>query len=233
MISHLTPDRLFGLGVVSLAFAVVVVLVPVPGRDLVAPVVDRTAVHLLSVLAVVAVVRAFRNRPHRRRERGVRWEGDAGADGSERGADGSERGADGTIGLGGFDRGEPERVQREAYWASRADFAAALTAASGGDWSEVRASGRQQVRRRLESLAVDAVAESEGIDRVAAAARVADGSWTERRRAAVLLGDDVVPLAPSVRLLDWASGRPFGRQVDAAVVEIAERAGVETEVSAP
>jgi|GEM_PF-2561086 len=226
MIPRLTPDRLFGLGVVSLAFAVVVVLVPVPGRDLVAPVVDRTAVHLLSVLAVVAVVRAFRNRPNRRRERGVRWEGDAGADGSKRGADGS-------IGLGGFDRGEPERVQREAYWASRADFAAALTAASGGDWSEVRASGRQQVRRRLESLAVDAVAESEGIDRAAAAARVADGSWTERRRAAVLLGDDVVPLAPSVRLLDWASGRPFGRQVDAAVVEIAERAGVETEVSAP
>lgn len=220
---HLTPDRLFSLGAVALVLAVVVVLVPVPGRGLLAPVVDRGAVRLLALVATVAVVRSLA----RAARRGVSTATDGGDEpdlvdwpGASEADDTGRQ----TLGVGGFGWGsEP----------GNSDFEAALAAATG-PWDDIRRrDGREQVRETLRALAVDAVAESEGVERARAAARVADGRWTDRRRAAVLLGDDVGPLSPSTRLVDWASGRPYGRQVDAAAVAIAERAGVETEVTAP
>lgn len=263
---RLTPDRLFGLGVTALALAVVVVLVPVPGRETLAPVVDRGAVRLLALVATVAVVRSLAGAAGRGASTATdggdepdpeEWPGaseaaDAGdAEGgttepggfgarSRRtnggldpadwpGSSEADDGVRGTLGLGGSGR----RSGGVRFDWTYDDFEGALAAATAPHQDGRRYGGREQVRETLAALAVDAVSESEGIDRAAAAARVADGRWTDRRRAAVLLGDDVAPLSPRVRLLDWASGRPYGRQVDAAVVAIAERAGVETEVTAP
>lgn len=202
----LTTERLSLLGTAALVGALVVAAVPLPAgvRESVAPVVGETTVFAAALLAAVAVGRA-------------------------------------TVADSGPPDPEPERDAVRLD--SRADGDATEPRPPGEDLqraleriataSTARRRERKRVRHSLHELAVAVVADSEGIPRSAAAERVADGTWTDRRRAAVLLGEDVRPLGPTVRLLDWASGRPFERQVTAAVVEIADRAGAETEVSAP
>lgn len=109
-----------------------------------------------------------------------------------------------------------------------------LAGATGTRSGAKRIANERRVRETLEEAAVTAVARSEGISRAAAAERVADGSWTDSPRAAVLLGDAGVATVPlRHRIVDWLYGNPFERRVNAAVVEIAARADVETEVTAP
>jgi len=83
---------------------------------------------------------------------------------------------------------------------------------------------RRDARNRVRAIAVDVVADYENCGREAAARRIADGTWTDDRRAAAFLaGADHAPLG--VRIRDWASGERFERWATRAVAEIEARAG--------
>lgn len=90
---------------------------------------------------------------------------------------------------------------------------------------------RVRVEKAVRSVAIDVLrAEADAeFDDVAAA--IDEGTWTDDPRAAAYLGD--VPLPVRLRVIDWASGDPHRRRIDATVAELAAVAGVETEVEAP
>jgi len=88
----------------------------------------------------------------------------------------------------------------------------------------------RDVHNRLADLAVAVLSEHTEADRAAAEATLADGTWTTDPRAKAYFADEgVLPLR--IRLVDWANGDRYGRQVDAVVDELADRAGVETDPS--
>jgi hypothetical protein len=88
-----------------------------------------------------------------------------------------------------------------------------------------------RVVQRVRDLAVDVVAEAESCSEREAHDMLASGTWTDRPRARVLLGDDVPGLPLRVRFVDWASGEAFDRQVRATVEELAAIAAVDLEVT--
>jgi len=85
----------------------------------------------------------------------------------------------------------------------------------------------RDVRHRLEELAVSVLREHTDADEESAAAALADGTWTDDPRASAYFADDArLPLR--LRLLDWASGSRYKRQVEAVTDELAGLAGVDT-----
>lgn len=91
---------------------------------------------------------------------------------------------------------------------------------------------RKRVIDRVEELAIDVITDTESCSRTVAREKLREGAWTDRPRARVLLGGEAVDDLPlAVRIRDWASGEAFERRVRAAVGELAEMAGVETEGS--
>ncbi|WP_123537151.1 DUF7269 family protein [Halosimplex salinum] len=101
-----------------------------------------------------------------------------------------------------------------------------------GDPNEtVRGWKRVDVRSAVRSVAVDALVDA-GYEYDDLKTALETGAWTDDPRAATYLGDDV-PLPIRLRVVDWASGDPYRRQVRAAVAELAELTDVETEVERP
>jgi hypothetical protein len=86
-----------------------------------------------------------------------------------------------------------------------------------------------RVAQRIRELAVDVVADAESCSEREAQRMIDDGTWTDRPRAKVLLGDDVPDLPLSVRVRDWASGERVDRQVRATVEELAALTTVDLE----
>jgi hypothetical protein len=89
--------------------------------------------------------------------------------------------------------------------------------------------GEGSAHETLADAAVAAVAADDDVDETVAAARVADGSWTDDPRAAAYLAEGPTPTVPPlVRLRDWLSGERHSRRVRATVREIEHRADVDT-----
>ncbi|WP_459195018.1 DUF7269 family protein [Halosimplex sp. J119] len=95
----------------------------------------------------------------------------------------------------------------------------------------IRLRGRIGVEREIRELAIDVLRnESDaGFEDVAVA--IDEGTWTDDPRAAAYIGDVELPVR--LRVIDWASGDPYRRQVEATVAELAAIADVETEVESP
>lgn len=153
----------------------------------------------------------------------------------------------GGYGLVGFwrrgrDPGERPQIvesppERAAY--DRQDVAGESIDASvdtvGGELPEARSADyftrreKQDVKNRLQTVAVNVLASEYDVPRDAAATMIADGSWTERERAAALLGgEQAASLSPRTQFVDWLSGNAYERRVEATVDEIARHAGVKT-----
>jgi len=90
---------------------------------------------------------------------------------------------------------------------------------------------RVKVERALESLAIDVLRRESACDFDDVEAALAAGTWTEDPRAAAYLGEETLPIR--TQIIDWASGEPYQRKVDATVSELAAIADVETEVESP
>lgn len=92
---------------------------------------------------------------------------------------------------------------------------------------------KQDVQNRLRTVAVNVLASEYDVSREAAASMIADGSWTDRERAAALLGGErAATLSPRTQFVDWLSGNAYERRVEVAVAEISRHAGVATEAGA-
>lgn len=79
-----------------------------------------------------------------------------------------------------------------------------------------------RVRKNLESLAVDVVADAADCPRERAREHVAAGTWTDDVRAAAFVGGPDAPDRPlAMRIPDWANGATYDRQVRATVDELA------------
>jgi len=221
----------FRVGVLSLALAVYAVFGPLPPgtRSFAESALSGPLLAWTGVLAAVAV--------------GFAVVVTAGAPGQRASSAGSGSDADGTTvtrGLGDGTSGRGIEAGRHGDGADGrgepvgGDVQTALATAERTTDAPTRVANERTVRRQLETSAVTVVADSDGISRAAAAERVATGEWTDDPRAAALLADgDAAELSLSLRVVDWLGGNPFERQVNAAVAEIAARAGVETEVSGP
>lgn len=97
---------------------------------------------------------------------------------------------------------------------------------------EIKGWQHVDVERAVRSVAVDVLRRDAGYEVDDLSAALEAGTWTDDPRAAAYLGDDV-ELPIRLRVIDWASGDPYRRRVDAAVAELAAIADVETEVEAP
>lgn len=91
---------------------------------------------------------------------------------------------------------------------------------------------RVDVEGEVQSVAVDVLRSDAGYEFDELRDALESGTWTDDPRAATYLGSGVA-LPIRLRVIDWASGDPYRRQVRATVVELAEIAGVETEVERP
>lgn len=211
------------IGLASLALATVVAVAPLPAGtgSAVAPVVPgKIAIVVIALVTVGLVVDAAlsavatdRSSLSRGRFEGVDGAGQAGTSTSDR-IFGDSNLSDGIEVGDGIDE--------------------AIAAVDEKESGVQRYRDRRDVHGRITRVAVAVLTESEGVSREEAANMLEDGRWTDRPRAAVFLGgSDVPPLPLTIRIRDWLSGHAFERQVRATIVELAERAGVETEVAAP
>ncbi|MFC7195683.1 hypothetical protein ACFQL4_15365 [Halosimplex aquaticum] len=91
--------------------------------------------------------------------------------------------------------------------------------------------GRLDVERTIRRVAIHVLREETDREFDDLSAALDEGTWTDDPRAAAFLGDADLPVR--LRVIDWASGDPYRRQVDATVTELAAIADVETEVKSP
>lgn len=85
-----------------------------------------------------------------------------------------------------------------------------------------------QIERSLRGLAVRVVSTTADCSTERAREHVDQGTWTDDVRAAAFVGGEDGPeRTVRMRIGDWASGRPFDRQVEATVDELAARMGVD------
>lgn len=79
-----------------------------------------------------------------------------------------------------------------------------------------------KIEQSLRGLSVRVVATVADCSMERAREHVEAGTWTDDVRAAAFVGGDEAPERPlQTRVADWASGRPFARQVEATVDELA------------
>lgn len=90
---------------------------------------------------------------------------------------------------------------------------------------------RVKVKRAVESLAVDVLRRESAYDYDDIEAVLEEGPWTDDPRAAAFLGAESLPIR--TQIIDWASGEPYQRKVEATVSELADIADVATEVESP
>ncbi|WP_415382716.1 hypothetical protein [Halosimplex sp. TS25] len=91
--------------------------------------------------------------------------------------------------------------------------------------------GRIDVERTIRRVAVDVLREEADYDLGGLQAALDEGTWTDDPRAAAYMGDVELPVR--IRVIDWASGDPYRRRVQATVAELAAIADVESEVESP
>ncbi|WP_170094894.1 hypothetical protein ACAH01_06325 [Halomicrobium sp. HM KBTZ05] len=85
-----------------------------------------------------------------------------------------------------------------------------------------------KIRQNLRELAVRVLTAERGWSASTARSRIESGRWTDDPRAAAFLSEGSVVPSVTLRLLDWARGDAFQRQVEATVVELAREMEVET-----
>lgn len=85
-----------------------------------------------------------------------------------------------------------------------------------------------KVEQNLRELAVRVLRSETSWSDSEARQRLESGRWTDDPRAAAFLSEETVDLPVGVRLIDWANGEMFRRQVDATVDELAQYMEVET-----
>ncbi|WP_157971643.1 DUF7269 family protein, partial [Halorussus litoreus] len=123
-----------------------------------------------------------------------------------------------------FPNRSPERAHYDEVRTAGREVDRALGTDPDDHSADDVAAMRRDARNRVRTIAVDVVADFENCDRATAARLIADGTWTDDRRAAAFLaGVDRAPLG--VRIRDWASGERFERWASRAVAEIEARAG--------
>ncbi|WP_436923791.1 DUF7269 family protein [Halosimplex amylolyticum] len=91
--------------------------------------------------------------------------------------------------------------------------------------------GRIDVERAIREAVIDVLRNDSDTDFEDVRAAIDEGTWTDDPRAAAYVGDVELPVR--LRVIDWASGDPYRRRVEATVAELAAIAGVETEVESP
>ncbi|WP_424016523.1 DUF7269 family protein [Halorientalis pallida] len=245
---------LFAAGTLALVLAVLVAVVPAPAatRQAVASVSAATVVlgtaALLAILGVAGIVSTdwvARFRPLSGRDDADRGRFDVNAgpinvpssarlDATEIAdrLDGPSTSSD-TTGSAGTDDADDEHAQDHDVRVAGESVDEALSRLSGPTRRESWSinDDRWEVRSRVRDVAETVLVEHDRLDPKTASARLDDGSWTDDPRAAAFLGDATPP--PTVRVVDWLSGRPFERRARAAVSELAARADADTEVERP
>lgn len=84
-----------------------------------------------------------------------------------------------------------------------------------------------KVQQNLGELAVRVLTSETAWSASEARQRIETGAWTDDPRAAAFLSDETVVLPVTLRLTDWANGEAFRRQVEATVAELARYVEVE------
>jgi len=88
----------------------------------------------------------------------------------------------------------------------------------------------RDVRHRLTELAITVLREHTDADDESAAAALAEGSWTDDPRASAYFADGARPPL-RLRLVDWANGGRYERQVEAVTDALADIAGIDTDIA--